>query len=543
VSKAVALAVGGAALLFMLRKKGDEDGGAPAGQSGGWTPAPSSPSSPAGGWWSGAPALPAGGWSATNQIPLSVIDRMAQAVATQDPTQIRAVALELNIEGYNEQAEDLLRAADLIEAAQQIQVTDPMTGAPVPVSTRPVPGSPPAPNLPVQRPLPPNPLIKKGSTGSAVAKWQNALRAEGFGAAKTVAVAISAAMPVGSDPEVKVDSVFGANTDTATRIFQLDHGLTVDGVVGAKTSAAIGKQPILGARLIKLGKRGPSVKVWQAQLVKDGAGHVPIDGIFGPITDTATREWQRARKLQVDGAVGPKTIAAIGTSVAPTTPVPSTTVVDPDKWRTMRRGTAGKDVAEWQMILNRDGYGPVATDGKFGPATEEATKQWQNTHKLTPDGIVGAGTRNAIEDGTPGPGVLATRVMGDTDLQPFHAPREFKPYSPLPGLIPLSVPDEVVPADRSLAARFAQHLFNVSPGAEDRDFVREFQRAHGLNDSGAYGPSTALALVPYGIVPAKPFYWPRKGLMKAKAQYRVTLMQQSNRDPQRRDEWAAAANV
>jgi peptidoglycan hydrolase-like protein with peptidoglycan-binding domain len=552
--KSSAVVVGGGLLLalVMLRKKDGsdvEDRGAP---DAGHKPNPQSPSTSApGGWWSGSAGLPTQGWGPTKEVPTNVIERMAKAVSTNDPEEIRRVALELNQEGWSQQAEDLLRAAELIEQAGM--VTDPMSGMPIPSNTvpptaypgqtvPPVPGSPSMPDpykLPPQPVLPKNPLLKTGSKGADVTRWQAALRAEGFGAPKTPAV--SSALPAGSDPEVKTDGQFGPATNTATRIFQVDYALTPDGIVGPKTWASIGKQPVLGARLIKLGKRGPAVKVWQAQLVKDGFGHVPVDGIFGPVTDTATREWQRQRKLQVDGAVGPKTIASIGTSAAATTPVPTASVVDPDKWRTMRRGTAGKDVAEWQLVLNRDGFGPIATDGKFGPATEEATKQWQHAHKLTADGVVGPGTRNAIDDGTPSGGAVATRVMGD--LQQLRAPKQFKPFSPLPGLIAESVPDEVVPADRALAARFAMHVFNVRRGHEDRDFVAEFQRQHGLNPTGSYGPATALALVPYGIVPAKPFYWPSKGSTRAKAQYRVTLMQQSLKDPQRRDEWSAAANV
>lgn len=559
--KSGAVVIGGGlvlALLMMRKREGSdgEDQGAP--EHSGHSPNPpgsstgggASAPNQSGGWWTASPGLPSVGWGPTN-VPDSVIERMAQAVSTNDPEEMRRVALELNQEGYNQQAEDLLRAAEIIE--QVGMVTDPMTGMPIPSntvpptaypgqSTAPVPGTPSMPNpmqLPSQPTLPANPLLKQGSRGADVTRWQGNLRAAGFGAPKTPAV--SAALPAGSDPEVKADGVFGSATTTATRIFQQDYALQVDGIVGAKTWAAVGKQPVLGARLLKLGKRGPAVKVWQAQLSKDGYGHVPIDGIFGPVTDTATRDWQRQRGLQVDGAVGPKTIAAIGTSSQPSTPVPSVSVVDPDKWRTMRRGTAGKDVAEWQLVLNRDGFGPLVADGKFGPATEEATKQWQLAHKLTPDGVVGPKTRDAIDDGAPSAGAVATRVMGD--VQPLRAPPQFKPFSPLPGLIPESVPDEVVPADRALAARFAQHLFNVKRGEEDRDFVREFQAAHGLNITGSYGPGTALALVPYGIVPAKPFYWPKKGSLRAKAQYRVTLMQQSKKDPQRSDEWAAAANV
>ncbi len=568
------VAVGGALLaLLMFRKKDgapggpftggggefggggasggwDEDQGGPAGTSGGGTsggvpttgghtPAPA-----AGTWWSN-PSLPTSGWASTTGVPDSVIARMAKAVATNDPDELERVALELNREGYNQQAEDLLHASELMRKAQASGKTPAQ-----PTTPAPVPGSPsmPDPNrLPAPVPLPPNPLLKTGSKGTAVTSWQAKLRAVGFGGSKNVAANELFSKIAGADPEVTADGIFGPATDRATRIVQTDYAIKVDGIVGPKTTAALGTQPVLGKRLLRKGSRGPAVRAWQQQLVADGAGHIVPDGMFGAVTETATRAWQSARKLTPDGIVGPNTLKAIGLKPAlpPAVSLPSATVIDPDKWRTMRRGTAGKDVGEWQLILNRDGYGPLTADGKFGPLTEEATKQWQSAHKLTADGIVGPATRAAIDDNAPaGAGALATRVMGDPEPQQvFRAPRDFKPYSPLPGIMPEEVPNEVVPADRSLAARFAQHVFNVAPGDEDRELVEMFQRAHGLNDTGSYGPGTALALVPYGIVPAKPFYWPRKGLMRAKAQYRVTLLEQSKRDPQRADEWAAAANV
>jgi peptidoglycan hydrolase-like protein with peptidoglycan-binding domain len=50
---------------------------------------------------------------------------------------------------------------------------------------------------------------------------------------------------------------------------------------------------------------------------------------------------------------------------------------------TIRRGSQGNDVRQWQSIIG------VSADGKFGPATETATKAWQKAHGLTADGIVG----------------------------------------------------------------------------------------------------------------------------------------------------------
>lgn len=46
--------------------------------------------------------------------------------------------------------------------------------------------------------------------------------------------------PAGAGMDLKVDGVFGKETEKAVRQFQADHGLTVDGVVGRKTWAALG---------------------------------------------------------------------------------------------------------------------------------------------------------------------------------------------------------------------------------------------------------------------------------------------------------------
>lgn len=56
---------------------------------------------------------------------------------------------------------------------------------------------------------------------------------------------------------------------------------------------------------------------------------------------------------------------------------------------TIRRGSTGPDVAQWQGIIG------VTTDGAFGPNTEAATKTWQAQHKLVADGVVGPATWSA----------------------------------------------------------------------------------------------------------------------------------------------------
>lgn len=66
---------------------------------------------------------------------------------------------------------------------------------------------------------------------------------------------------------------------------------------------------------IKRGSTGNSVREAQCFLNRTGAG-LAVDGVFGSATDTAVRNFQRAKGLVVDGVVGPNTWHALiyGTS-------------------------------------------------------------------------------------------------------------------------------------------------------------------------------------------------------------------------------------
>lgn len=57
---------------------------------------------------------------------------------------------------------------------------------------------------------------------------------------------------------------------------------------------------------LKLGSRGAQVMTLQKKL------HLRADGIFGPLTDEAVREFQEKNGLTVDGIVGPKTWDKLG---------------------------------------------------------------------------------------------------------------------------------------------------------------------------------------------------------------------------------------
>jgi peptidoglycan hydrolase-like protein with peptidoglycan-binding domain len=60
----------------------------------------------------------------------------------------------------------------------------------------------------------------------------------------------------------------------------------------------------------------------------------------------------------------------------------------------------GPDVSDWQMFLKSKGLLQGIADGQFGPRSDAATRAYQNSAGLSPDGVVGATTiARAVADG------------------------------------------------------------------------------------------------------------------------------------------------
>jgi peptidoglycan hydrolase-like protein with peptidoglycan-binding domain len=129
-----------------------------------------------------------------------------------------------------------------------------------------------------------------------------------------------------------VDGVRGPLTKAAIVHFQRRRGLAVDGVVGPRTRAAFGKRgrPAFGSRTMKKGDRGWDVAAMQYILARRGYPPGAIDAVFGPMTDTALRNFQRAYGLAGDGLAGPMTIRALRHGRASRgTPVTSPVAIGP----------------------------------------------------------------------------------------------------------------------------------------------------------------------------------------------------------------------
>lgn len=139
---------------------------------------------------------------------------------------------------------------------------------------------------------------------------------------------------------------------------------------------------------IKKGSEGEGVKWIQWHLNKHGYD-LEIDGDFGALTDKAVRDFQGKSNLTVDGIVGKNTREKLKTlAIVKSNPYSEPTV-------NVRKGANGDNVKWIQWELVERGY-ELEIDGDFGPATDNAVRDFQNKCNITVDGIVGEKTREML---------------------------------------------------------------------------------------------------------------------------------------------------
>jgi len=159
----------------------------------------------------------------------------------------------------------------------------------------------------------PTRTLKIGSKGEEVRWLQYELIEAGFGVGFSYASRRY-------DPIV-IDGDFGRCTDAAVRAFQASSKLTVDGIVGNKTFAALESQlneNIPAGKniypeptsLVDKKSKGISVMWLQTQLSIRGY-ELPVTGEFDLATAMAVRKFQKEHKLVVDTKVGTLTRKAL----------------------------------------------------------------------------------------------------------------------------------------------------------------------------------------------------------------------------------------
>lgn len=139
--------------------------------------------------------------------------------------------------------------------------------------------------------------LKQGASGPEVEYLQRQLQEAGFDAGG-------------------VDGFFSARTKAALMAFQRSKGLEVNGVAGPKTWSALDVQRGSGQRpVLKRGVSDGVVQVVQKMLSAHGFDPGAKDGVFGAKTERAVMAFQRAKGLEADGIVGPKTWGALSSQV------------------------------------------------------------------------------------------------------------------------------------------------------------------------------------------------------------------------------------
>lgn len=175
--------------------------------------------------------------------------------------------------------------------------TKPPTNPPDTTQPQPDPGQQPATTGPAY----PGSYIMYGSRGGNVKTVQDKLNALGFNCGA-------------------VDGIFGPKTKAAVVSFQRANGLAADGIIGPLTWSKLfgnstSASPVSSSAgypgLVMYGMHNANVSAVQSKLATLGFNPGSIDGIFGPKTLAALKNFQRAEGLVIDGIVGPITWKAL----------------------------------------------------------------------------------------------------------------------------------------------------------------------------------------------------------------------------------------
>jgi peptidoglycan hydrolase-like protein with peptidoglycan-binding domain len=245
-----------------------------------------------------------------------------------------------------------------------------------------------------------------------------------------------------------------------------------------------------------------------------------IDGIEGNSTKQAIIKAQQFYGLSTDGVAGDQTLIALQADKAESSE--ALTIA------------ANISVTDLQSLLAKRGFYKGAVDGVLGTSTQAAIVEAQRFYGLTPDGIVGNKTVEALEGDKNTPQVVAASFTEDDviNLQKLLTSRGF--YSgPISGFIGdltkeaiikaqkfYGLTEDGVPGKATLAALEADSGYKKSAKTEDvqsvqtllsergfykgaidgvlgeetKDAIRAAQKSYGLTVDGVAGAETVSAL-------------------------------------------------
>ncbi|MBE9128482.1 peptidoglycan-binding protein [Coleofasciculus sp. LEGE 07092] len=185
--------------------------------------------------------------------------------------------------------------------------------------------------------------IRQGSRGSDVTEVQQRLRELGY----------FKEQPTGYFGEITEDAVIG---------FQLEKGLTPDGIVGQRTRTQL------------------------------------FGGTVGSSFNTAVSLGTLPPPTNLMGTLPPPPNSSGTFPLPPSIPggIPIQDVTQEPFVRELSPGDRGQEVIELQLKLRQEGFDPGAVDGVYGIQTERAVRQFQITNGLLSNGVASQETLAAL---------------------------------------------------------------------------------------------------------------------------------------------------
>jgi peptidoglycan hydrolase-like protein with peptidoglycan-binding domain len=141
-------------------------------------------------------------------------------------------------------------------------------------------------------------------------------------------------------------------------------------------AAETGAHPSAAWPMLARKDRGADVRALE-YLLRGRGEHPAVDGVFEGDTDKAVRSFQKRKRLEVDGIVGPATWRALAPTIQP--------------------GESGAAVRALQFQLRVKRAADLKLNGNYGARTRKQAKRFQKHMNLAVDGVVGENTwRNLL---------------------------------------------------------------------------------------------------------------------------------------------------
>ena len=124
----------------------------------------------------------------------------------------------------------------------------------------------------------------------------------------------------------------------------------------------------------------------QRELSRRGLYDGPVDGVLGPKTDSAIRDFETSAKVKPSGEPSENVLRAIQRAPLKTEAMAPKTPARPDPIAELI--APSQRVIAVQRALNDFGYGPVKATGNYGPETVSAIQKFERDRKLPVTGQI-----------------------------------------------------------------------------------------------------------------------------------------------------------